>query len=620
MTDVADVNDFASVKIEISSPPPFLSECLRFLANTNVDFHDFCKTPTDIEVNRLRDAFKSWQQHKPHPFETFLIHPHVVCHFLISYASKHNPPLINSALGQEMLNVCSRSSDDLYKQRALLQLFSLLPPLSRAVWGSLFSFLYDLCQFHPSLCDREDFITDPRVVKLFNMWGEIAFCTIKPTIDADALSVVKSHSSMLLARAICTFGSTPSYFKHKMRSLSMGNSSIITRKNTLRALSEITNQSQSVTSTSPSLGALSNIRSLLLDAHVYIGHVDSQNRPHGSGVILSDDGSLFVGHFHKGKRSGLGSTMTKSDPDTTTCTVSTYEAAVQKGDAVEVTFDSKDVTVFAGKLDQNVKSGHGLVASVSRGTQEFAFEMVTGNFVDNKLEGVVRAVDGDALYTGQLDSKGRRTGVARVVSSKGIFEGFLEDGKPNGHGSWVGVDGERFFGQFVNGVRSGEGTCQFSDGTVYRGQFNDGSFHGVGEITKPSGEFYKGNFVNGERDGEGVFVDPVAGVKFSGVWKSNKKHGKGKEIIQQVEYIGSWNEGVRSGNFEILFPGDVVFSCLFKDGMLSGMAKVVTPHKTVDGDASVLYAELIRSSMNRTEVVDSLAAEQPRSVVPQATA
>ncbi|KAL0240893.1 hypothetical protein GEMRC1_006129 [Eukaryota sp. GEM-RC1] len=501
-----------------------------------------------------------------------------------------------------MLTLCSKNSDMLYKERSLLQLFSLLPAVSRAIYGTLLAFLYDFCQFHPDLCDRIDFLKDSRSKTLFTFWGEILFAAVTSSPDYASTSRrdlldLTTQATRLLAKGISKFSSSPSFFKSRLRSVSLPDSQHSIRANSIRALSELTSNSTE-TPIADQVTALANIRSLVLDGTVYVGHVDGQNRPHGTGAILSPDGSYFVGNFVEGKRQGAGSCMSSSDDVTTTVT-STYDKDQLVGNCTEVSFTPSNISIFAGTVSENKRNGPGLAVSVSN-DEEKSMEVTSASWQQDQITGLARIITNDAVFNGQIDSEGSRTGVARVISSTGIYEGHLVNGKPHGQGSWLGIDGERFSGTFREGIKEGEGSCQYADGSIFKGNFIGGVFHGYGELTRPNGEYYKGMFAEGKRHGKGVLEDSVAKFKFIGKFSNNQKHGEGVEWINGIEAKGVWNEGKRIGKFTVVFPCGVALYCSFKDGQLSGMAEAVS--KTggrVTGDASVFYSDLVKGKVPR---------------------
>ena len=65
----------------------------------------------------------------------------------------------------------------------------------------------------------------------------------------------------------------------------------------------------------------------------------------------------------------------------------------------------------------------------------------------------------------------------------GKYEGEIENGKPNGQGTFTyGIrkwEGDKHEGEWKDGYRNGQGTSTFSDGSKYVGEFKDGKLLNV---------------------------------------------------------------------------------------------------------------------------------------------
>ena len=90
------------------------------------------------------------------------------------------------------------------------------------------------------------------------------------------------------------------------------------------------------------------------------------------------------------------------------------------------------------------------------------------------------------------------------------YEGEIENGKPNGNGTWEMGNGATYVGQFVNGLREGFGTFTWSEkgpksGTSYEGEWLNNRQHGKGKLIYESdikdgfeGGVDEGNWIDGE--------------------------------------------------------------------------------------------------------------------------
>ena len=81
------------------------------------------------------------------------------------------------------------------------------------------------------------------------------------------------------------------------------------------------------------------------------------------------------------------------------------------------------------------------------------------------------------------------------------YEGTIENGKPNGSGTYTSPSGNQYIGEFKDGKKHGQGTFTYTSGSKYQGEFKDGKKHGQGTFSwkngaKRVGEFRKGKVWN----------------------------------------------------------------------------------------------------------------------------
>ncbi|MFN8254810.1 MAG: caspase family protein [Bacteroidales bacterium] len=101
----------------------------------------------------------------------------------------------------------------------------------------------------------------------------------------------------------------------------------------------------------------------------------------------------------------------------------------------------------------------------------------------------------------------------------------------NGYGTLILKTGDRYVGQFKDGIYSGFGSLDYIKGGKYTGEFKNGKFEGSGTLRVPDKGKYIGYFVNGMFDGLGTFYYDDGRV-VAGKWKENKFSGTAQNDLQ----------------------------------------------------------------------------------------
>ena len=151
---------------------------------------------------------------------------------------------------------------------------------------------------------------------------------------------------------------------------------------------------------------------------------------------------------------------------------------------------------------------------------------------------------------------------------------------PDSHQGARAVDGGKYLGQLVSGVRHGQGSVIWPNGVRYVGGFNNGLFAGYGQLTMPSGQEYQGEFDLGLPAGAGRLTDSAGGV-FVGTFRNGVLDGQGKfDNGNGSVYEGEFKNNTFDGQGKYLTPGSV-YQGEFRRGEMTGKGKYVFDNGTI---------------------------------------
>ncbi len=183
------------------------------------------------------------------------------------------------------------------------------------------------------------------------------------------------------------------------------------------------------------------------------------------------------------------------------------------------------------------------------------------------------------------------------------YVGEFKEGIYNGQGTYTWPNGDKYVGQWLNGERNGQGTFTHSNGQQYVGQWLNDEKSGQGTYTWPDGEKYVGQFLNDKRNGKGTQTWPE-GFKYVGQWLNDKRNGQGTFTHSNgQQHVGQWLNDEKSGQgtltntdgSKIIYAGDfmndkfhgqgelvednMLYRGGFKNGLKHGFANVIQTHK-----------------------------------------
>ena len=117
------------------------------------------------------------------------------------------------------------------------------------------------------------------------------------------------------------------------------------------------------------------------------------------------------------------------------------------------------------------------------------------------------------------------------------FKGTILNGRKNGLCTLDWPDGQRFDGNFKNGIIEGYGVYYYANKGKYEGEWKNNLYHGKGKLTLPHYHVHKGSktlvgftsysgeFVNGKKHGHGIYIW-VNGAGYEGEWKDDRNVSK----------------------------------------------------------------------------------------------
>ena len=144
---------------------------------------------------------------------------------------------------------------------------------------------------------------------------------------------------------------------------------------------------------------------------------------------------------------------------------------------------------------------------------------------DGEEEGVgIRIWDNGEKYYGEYH-QGLLHGIARCESAYGkCYWGEYKHDRKHGYGTfhWPKI-GDTYTGQYKDDKRNGYGVDTWPDGEAHYGQYKDSNWEGYGLSKYPNGDEYDGQWENGKISGEGVYKHAATGVIQRQQWKDGVK-------------------------------------------------------------------------------------------------
>jgi|GEM_PF-1538908 len=158
------------------------------------------------------------------------------------------------------------------------------------------------------------------------------------------------------------------------------------------------------------------------------------------------------------------------------------------------------------------------------------------------------------------------------------YEGEFKDDMKHGRGTLIYRNGDRYVGEFANDMKCGKGSLLFANGDKYVGEFANDTMNGRGTLLYQNGNRYAGEFRNGLKHGNGVFRFTNGDV-YSGEFKDDMRNGRGTYVSNSgAKYVGEFKDGKRHGKGRYIYPTGEEYSGEFKDGKKDGFGICTYPN------------------------------------------
>ncbi|CAE7352668.1 PIP5K6 [Symbiodinium natans] len=158
---------------------------------------------------------------------------------------------------------------------------------------------------------------------------------------------------------------------------------------------------------------------------------------------------------------------------------------------------------------------------------------------------------------------------SKVSADGDRYEGDFKDGVADGKGKKFYFDGDSYEGDFKNGLQDGKGKFFYASGNRYEGDFKKGLLDGKGTLLYVDGDIYEGGFKNDLEDGEGKMLYYRTGECYQGEHKEGRRDGKGKYVYADGDsYEGDFKDGQKDGHGTYCFADGECDECVYDMGQV----------------------------------------------------
>ena len=174
-------------------------------------------------------------------------------------------------------------------------------------------------------------------------------------------------------------------------------------------------------------------------------------------------------------------------------------------------------------------------------------------------------------YTGDFVN-GMCTGKGTYTwNDGGKYVGDVRYNQMHGKGTLTYANGDKYTGDFYEDRPQGKGIMSYVDGTKYEGDFYYGNLEGNGTLLLTDGDKFKGEFING-KFAKGRYTWAVTGEFYEGEFAyGNSRHGKGIYVWPDgKKYEGDFNNGKITGKGKYIYTDGSVYEGSVHNGMRDG--------------------------------------------------
>lgn len=184
-------------------------------------------------------------------------------------------------------------------------------------------------------------------------------------------------------------------------------------------------------------------------------------------------------------------------------------------------FNLPDGDKYEGEYVQYIAQGEGKLTNLNDG------RVYEGPFVNGNKEGMgTQTLKNGHVVNRLFECEYQYRHALKVYPAPRFKMPFARDvvsgNVPQGKGKITYKCGDKYEGDFVNGLKQGKGKYVFKDENVYTGEYMNDKVNGYGEYVWKNGNYYKGNWKDEKYDGEGVQFSKSKKQSKKCIWKDGK--------------------------------------------------------------------------------------------------